>query len=196
MNKILLFVFSILISLTFSNTKALAIVPAQKPVFENIEASQLDKEARVLAEYFALHNSPLESHAQDFIDAAKKYDLDWKLVAAISGVESTFGKFIPGGYNAWGWGVYGTQAIYFDSWREGIFTVSKGLRENYLNKGLIDPYQMNRSYAASPVWGSKVTYFMNDLDSFSQKILKKNEFVDINIPAVKIAAVSGQLNLR
>lgn len=154
-----------------------------------IEVKSLDGEARVLSNYLARHNSPLQYHAQDFIDAAKKYDLDWKLVAAISGVESTFGKQIPGGYNAWGWGVYGTQAIYFDSWKDGIYTVSKGLRENYLNKGLLNPYQMNRIYAASPFWGSKVAYFMKDMDSFS----KKRPTI---IPSVKIAAVSGQLNLR
>lgn len=196
MNKILLFLCSSLISLIFSNTKVLADIPVSKPVFEQIESKQLDEDAKILAEYFALHNSPLEVHAQDFIDAAKKYDLDWKLVPAIAGVESTFGKQIPGGYNAWGWGVYGTQAIYFDSWKNGIYTVSKGLRENYLNKGLLNPYQMNRIYAASPFWGNKVAYFMKDMEEFSQKIQKENELVDINVPAVKIAAVSGQLNLR
>lgn len=189
MNKILLFVFSILISLTFSSNKALADIPVANPVFEQIESKQLDEDAKVLAEYFALRNSPLEAHAQDFIDAAKEYDLDWKMLPSIAGVESTFGKFIPGGYNAWGWGVYGNQAIYFKSWKEGIFEVAKGLRENYLDQGLNDPYQMNRIYAASPSWGSKVAYFMKDLDSFS----KKRPSI---ISSVKIAAVSGQLDLR
>ena len=189
MNKILLFVFSILISLSFSNTKAQADVPATEPAFEKIEAKQLDEEARILAEYFSLHNSPLANHAQDFIDAAKEYNLDWRLVAAISGVESTFGKFIPGGYNGWGCGVYGNQAIYFKSWREGIFTVSKGLRENYLNKGLTDPYQMNKNYAASPAWGGKVAYFMKDMENFSRKY-------PVITSSVKIAAVSGQPSLR
>jgi len=188
MNKQIL-VFAIAISLIFFQSKALANRVVENSPSVEIQAKVLDEKAEVLADYFKKYNSPLEAHAQDFIDAAKEYDLDWKLVAAISGVESTFGKFIPGGYNGWGWGVYGNQAIYFKSWKEGIFAVSKGLRENYLNKGLTDPYQMNKNYAASPFWGGKVAYFMKDLENFSRK------FPVITSP-VKIAAVSGQLNFR
>lgn len=151
---------------------------------EQIEARQLDGQAKILATYLAKYDSPLQYHAQDFIDAAKVYNLDWRILPAISGVESTFGKFTPGGYNAWGWGVYGTQAIYFYSWRDGIYTVARGLRENYLDKGLTNPYSINRAYAASPYWGGKVTYFMNDLEKFAQKYQSNEQ---------KIAAISGQL---
>lgn len=140
-----------------------------------IEAKQLDKRAEMLQAYLAKFNSPMQYQAQNFVDAADKNDLDWRLVASIAGVESTFGKHIPGGneqsstsYNAWGWGVYGTQAIYFDSWKDGIDTVSEGLRKNYLNKGLNDPYEINRVYAASPTWGAHVSYFLADLDKFQK----------------------------
>ncbi|MBI2334240.1 glucosaminidase domain-containing protein [Candidatus Daviesbacteria bacterium] len=178
MNKLPL-AFAIAVSLIFSQSAVLAKPAKEISPSVRIQAKVLDEKARVLADYFKKYNSPLEYHAQDFIDAANEYDLDWKLVPAISGVESTFGKQIPGGYNAWGWGVYGNQAIYFKSWREGIFEVARGLRENYLDKGLTDPYQMNRVYAASPHWGKKVAFFMKDLDSF-----------------IKIAGVSGQPDLR
>ena len=94
--------------------------------------------------------------------------MDWKLVPAIAGVESTFGKRIPGGYNAYGWGVYGDNAIYFKSWKDGIYTLNKGLKENYINKGLTNPYAMNRVYAASPRWGGNVSYFIADIERFSQ----------------------------
>ena len=161
---------------------------------EQIQAKKLDNRAVILTKYLAKYNSPLQYHAQDFIDAAKTYDLDWKMVVSIAGVESTFGKHIPGGYNGWGWGVYGTQAIYFESWKDGIYTVSKGLREGYLNKGLTDPYSINRVYAASPTWGKNVTYFMNDLEKFAKEFEAQNlepAKIESNI---KIAAVSGQLD--
>lgn len=160
------------------------------PVYASgeIEAKKLDPKAQVLAAYLEKRNSPMQYHAQDFIDAANQYNLDWKLVASIAGVESTFGKFIPGGYNGWGWGVYGTQAIYFSSWRDGIFTVSKGLRENYLDRGLTDPIAMNRVYAASPTWGSKVSYFMADLEKFASQF-DTNEVLLVSNP--KIAAISA-----
>lgn len=128
----------------------------------------MDERAKILQEYLFRYNSPLRNHTQDFVEAADLYSLDWKLVAAISGVESTFGKAIPGGYNAWGWGVYGTQAIYFKSWRDGIYTVSAGLRQNYLDKGLTNPYEINRIYAASPTWGSHVSYFLQDIENFEK----------------------------
>lgn len=158
-----------------------------------VESKKLDNRAKILSEYLAQFNSPLQNHAQDFIEAADTYNLDWKMVASIAGVESTFGKHIPGGYNAWGWGVYGTQAIYFNSWRDGIFTVSKGLRENYLNKGLTDPYSINRIYAASPSWGKNVSYFMQDLEKFASDFkIDKQEITQLD-KAPMIAAISGQL---
>lgn len=191
MTKILILV--LLLLLNFSTKTALA-EKEEAVVPEQISAKQLDKKAEILALYLAKYNSPLQYHAQDFIDAAKLYDLDWKLLPSIAGVESTFGKFIPGGFNGWGWGVYGTQAIYFNSWTEAIFTVSKGLRENYLNKGLTDPYLINKAYAASDAWGGKVTYFMADLETFASQFKEKE--VNLSEKTPKIAAVSASPVVR
>ena len=165
-------------------------------ISDEISARKLDPEAQILAKYLSEFDSPLQYHAQDFIDASRAYNLDWKLLPAIAGVESTFGKQIPGGYNAWGWGVYGNQAIYFSSWGEAILTVAAGLRKNYLDKGLTEPYSMNRVYATSPNWGGKVTYFMNHLDKFAKNYQIEVSVALVNIPTVKIAAVSGQLSVR
>lgn len=179
---------------TFLNTST----AAQKQVEENsantVKSKKLDGRAVILAEYLSRFNSPLQYHAQDFIEASDAYGLDWKMLPAIAGVESTFGKRIPGGYNAWGWGVYGTQAIYFKSWRDGIFTIAAGLRKNYLNKGLQDPYSINRVYAASPYWGGKVNYFMNDLDRFSAPYLAREQKISKLYSTHTIAAISGQLS--
>lgn len=193
-------IFVAVLTLVFiiSNPHLNTVVRAsnENSVAEQVEAKQIDKKAVVLASYLSQFNSPLQYHSQDFIDAANSYNLDWKLVPAIAGVESTFGKQIPGGYNGWGWGVYGTQAIFFNSWREAIFTVSKGLRENYLDKGLTDPYSINRIYAASPAWGSKVSYFMQDLDKFASQFESDNKETTSVSPDPKIAAVSASLVLR
>ena len=187
-----------LLSLSFLplfNKQVGAIVVAKSEIkTEEITSKKLDNQAQILSEYLANFDSPLQYSAQDFIDAARQYNLDWKMLPAIAGVESTFGKQIPGGFNAYGWGVYGTQAIYFNSWREGIFTVAKGLRENYLNKGLKDPYSINTVYAASPFWGGKVTYFMRDLEKFANNY-QEDTIAQVGV-APKIAAISGQLVLR
>ena len=199
MNKIftifVLFVFALLISLGVAPDKILASENSSSnaDVSDEITSKKLDKEAQILQKYLAKCSSPMQDHAQDFIDAAKLYNLDWKMLPAIAGVESTFGKHIPGGYNAYGWGVYGTNVIYFTSWTDGIFTVAKGLREGYLNKGLMEPYAINKVYAASPTWGKNVTYFMNDLEKFANNYAE--DFLDIGFSREstepKIAAISA-----
>ncbi len=209
MKRILLILMTALLTLISFNVNSgvTTVVADNNLVSETIEVKELDGRAKILSKYLASYNSPMQYHAQDFIDAADKYELDWKMLPAIAGVESTFGKFIPGGYNAYGWGVYGTNRIYFKSWRDGIFVVAKGLREGYLSKGLKDPYSINRVYAASPHWGKNVTFFMNDLEKYSKrgmtqqvyqfqngKISSSNEHLFNE--ALKIAAISGQPILK
>lgn len=161
----------------------------------------INRRVQILEAYFQKYNSPLKPYSRDFVMAADKYNLDWRFVVAISGVESTFGKFIPGGTdpryssnNGWGWGVYGTQAIYFKSWTEGIYTVSAGLRKNYLDKGLVEPYSINRVYAASSTWGSHVTYFLEDIARFADLYEKDHPELRFEDLAVKIAGASAKIN--
>ncbi len=196
--KITIFL-SLLAFLAFSqsqNAPVRATDVAANQVSDQVVARKLDPEAIALSKYLAEKDSPLQDHAQDFVDAARIYGLDWKMLPAIAGVESTFGKNIPGGYNAWGWGVYGTQAIYFDSWRTAIFTIASALREHYLDKGLTDPYAINRVYAASPTWGSRVSYFMNDLDQYAKNNPASNDLASVSVPSNKEAATSGLIAFR
>ena len=193
LNRLLLLILIILSLIAFKGNIADVEIntSSQELTLEQIEVNKMDPKAEILSAYLSKHNSPMQYNAQDFIDAAKEYDLDWRLLPSIAGVESTFGKKIPGGYNAYGWGVYGTNRIYFKSWRDGMFTVAKGLRERYVNRGLTNPYAMNRIYAASPEWGWKVSYFMNDLEKFAQKY--HTEDVILDSTTIETSAVSGKL---
>lgn len=131
--------------------------------------SKRDTRVKVLEGYLKQYKSPLISEAENFVKYADLYNLDWRLVASISGVESTFGHQIPyQTYNGWGWGIYGTNMIYFTSWEEGIKTVSEGLRTNYLNKwGASNVYEIGKFYAASPTWARRVDYFMRNISDFA-----------------------------
>lgn len=187
---ILILLFLFLVRLPVTQVEAEAGTEEVHQI-EVIEARELDPRAVILRDYLAQYNSPLQAHAQDFIEAADTYDVDWKLVPAIAGVESTFGKHIPGGhepsftsYNGWGWGIYGDNRLGFKSWRDGIFTVTKGLKEGYIDQGLTEPYAMNRKYAASKTWGQKVSYFMNDIDKFSKVSLRVAEPSKDKLPAL------------
>lgn len=130
-----------------------------------------DKRIRILKEFLRTYDSPLTLHSESFIKFADTYQLDYRLLAAISGVESTFGKQLPEkSYNAWGWGIYEDHMIYFKSFDEGVETISKALREDYINAWKAkDVYQIGRFYAASPTWAQRVVYFMNKIEQFAQQ---------------------------
>ncbi len=133
------------------------------------ELSQ-DRRIQILRVYLQTYNSPLAPYADVFVKEADKNNIDWKLLVSISGVESTFGQQIPYDCNnAWGWGIYGNNRTCFTSWDEAIKTISQGLRENYINKGAQDVYQIGKLYAASPTWAVRVDGFMHQIDAFALK---------------------------
>ncbi len=137
---------------------------------------QPDKRVEALRHYLSLRKSPLEPFAENFVRHADTYNLDWKLLPAIAGLESSFGKRIPqSSYNAWGWGVYtpDSPGIRFQNWDHGIESVSKGLREHYLNKGFLTVEQIGKRYATSPTWAQRVKYFINQIESHYQKFIEQ-----------------------
>jgi hypothetical protein len=133
------------------------------------EARAVDFRAQKLNSYLASQGSPLADFAKDFIDASDHYGLDWRLLPAIAGVESTFGKQIPAGsYNAYGWnnGVW-----HFSGWPESIDYVSRALKERYFDRGLDTVAKMAPVYAPpSKTWAGKVNFFMEKIDSYSPDI--------------------------
>ena len=128
-----------------------------------------DQRATRLKVYLDSHNSPLADEAAFLIQEADRLNLDWRLVAAIAGTESTFGKRIPSrSYNAWGWAIFTGQndGKHFSSWKDGITTVSEGLRFKYMDKGAKTIEQIGRIYAASPRWSGNVRFFLNAIEQF------------------------------
>ena len=140
-----------------------------------------DHRVKILEGYLNEYNSPLATHARSFIESADKYDLDWKLLVSIAGLESSYGKHIPqNSHNGWGWGYNNGSVKHFENWDAAIEEISKGLRENYLfdNKES-DPYIIGPKYAASPTWAQRVTYFMNKIEDHKIKNAKSTLKVTI-----------------
>ncbi len=129
-----------------------------------------DKRVQILKGYLKRYESPLAESADTFVKQADEYKLDWKLVASIAGVESSFAHHLPyNSHNAWGWGIYGTNSHSFESYDEAIKIISKSLREDYMDKwGAQNVYQIGGFYAEDPAWAYKVTHFMEDLEKYSQ----------------------------
>ncbi len=140
-----------------------------------------DNRAKILSAYLEQYNSPLADHAQTFINQADANHLDWKMVAAISGVESDFGEAIPPySYNAWGFGVYGSNVLGFTSWDDGITVVSTALRQEYMdNRGATNIYQIGATYATDPSWAYKVQGYMDAIDQFAAQSTKPTLSISI-----------------
>ncbi len=157
---LLVFLFFLLTGFPVSALEAGASAIVQNPT--------QDTRIAKLHGFLEFYNSPLTDYASVFIKAADKYGIDWKLVPAIAGVESTFGKAIPyNSYNAYGWagGEY-----YFASWEDSVEIVSRALRANYYNRGLDSVAKISPVYCPpNKNWGIKVQYFMDKLENFSPK---------------------------
>lgn len=122
-----------------------------------------DYRAENLRVYLQTMNSPLVEYAEEFVKYADTYGLDYRLVAAITGVESTFGKRIPkNSYNAYGWA---NGDYRFESWEDSIGHVSMTLRTKYIDRGAPTIVKIARRYAPpSKTWAGKVKYFMGKID--------------------------------
>ena len=171
MNQLKMFFVIFLLAIFLgAPSEVLAIEAAGAAQLAGFGELLVDKRVTHLRTYLTSHNSPLADEAEVFIREADRNSLDWKFVAAISGVESTFGKHIPSGsYNAWGWGIpTGAQSgVGFTNWQDGIATVSEGLRKNYMDKGAQSIEQIGRIYAASPRWAGNVRFFIAKIENFT-----------------------------
>lgn len=128
------------------------------------ETSGFDFRVENLRNYLEQFNSPLAPYAKDLVSNADENGLDYRLVPAISGVESTFGKNIPNdSYNAYGW-ANGNYS--FTSWPDSISQVSETLKSGYIDRGAPTIAKIAKRYAPpSTTWGYNVKYFVSKIDT-------------------------------
>lgn len=133
-------------------------------ILVNKNTAGFDYRIENLRNFLLKYNSPLAEYAKEFVSYADANNLDYRLIPAITGVESTFGKRIPvNSYNAYGWanGDYS-----FESWEDSIAHVSEVLKTKYIDRGAESIYEIARIYAPpSSTWGGKVSFFVNKIDT-------------------------------
>lgn len=103
------------------------------------------------------------------VTAADKYDLDYRLLPAIAMKESGLGKVIPkNSYNAWGWAIFTgkNSGAAFSGWEEAVDTVARGIKKNYVDKGLTSPEAIMAKYTPSSdgSWAADVIFTMNQIE--------------------------------
>lgn len=157
---IYLYAFFVLLA-PFAQTKV-AFAPIT--VVKKVEAKIDDRPTR-LASFLAEYDSPLVPYAKKFISVADTYGLDWRLLPAIAGTESTFGlHYIIGTYNPFGWG---SGRIRFSSFGQAIETVGRTLYEKYYKFGTRDLTieQVGDIYAESPHWHISVRNWIKRINA-------------------------------
>jgi hypothetical protein len=164
MKKFILILISVLIFLFMAEpVSADMSVVTGSAIFKQESIEKTDYRSEKLRKFLEEYDSELSPYARQFVKYADEYGLDWRLLPAIAGIESTFGKqMIDGTYNAYGWagGKYR-----FASWEDSIATISKSLKDDYLEKGAVTLFQIAHRYCPpSTTWRYKVVYFMNKID--------------------------------
>ena len=148
--------------------KLYAAIP-KSTSFISEDIDHADGRAKIIEDFFNTYKSPLSAYNNVFIQVSDKYQLDYRLLPAISMQESNGGrKVIDNSYNPFGYGIYGKMVVKFVSWEQAIERVGRALREDYLNQGLKTPYQIMAKYtppslAKGGTWAKGVSSFMEEL---------------------------------
>lgn len=108
-----------------------------------------------LSKFFAERNCPVQALAAEFLRAADRNALDWRLLPSISVIESGGGKEYRNN-NIFGWG---SSAKAFPSVRAGIHIVAQRLATSPLYKDK-DVDGILSTYNPSPEYGERVKAVM------------------------------------
>lgn len=126
-----------------------------------------DSRPVIIDNFLAKHNSPMSGLGKIFVSEADKYSLDYRLIPAIAFQESTLGKRMPqGSHNAFGWAIYtGTNSgAKFRDWQFAIETVAKGLKTDYIDRGLHTPEAIMTRYTDSDgSWAFGVNFAIEEM---------------------------------
>jgi len=147
-----------------SNESIIAIPEkyGEEPVEDPRNSVKFKKKVAAVKKFFNSYNAPLAANAEDFVRAAELYGIDYRLLPAISMVESTGGKKLFRPYNPFGWGRSG-----YASFKEAIYDVARGMAR-YYKSGLKRPEAI--AYRYNPVtpesWGRKVRSLMNKMPAY------------------------------
>jgi len=147
---------------------------AQLSLPKSKEVSTSDVRVVALQNVFKKYSSPLLPYSRLYVQYADIHGIDWKLLPAISGIESTFGRrHVEGTHNVYGWG---GGYIYFKDWEDGIEHISRSLKEKYIERGADTIYKIGPIYAPpSKTWAWKVTYFANEINREYIELTSKNQ---------------------
>ncbi len=142
------------------------ISAVEVPVITTQEIETRKKRAEAIDAFFASRNAPLEGYGMKFVEEAEKNDLDWRLLAAISVIESNAGKQACKKADNSVLG-YGSCKMDFTSIDHSIELVSRriGGDSKYYHKDMTIPEILRKYNSVIPTYVQKVTGVMKMIDA-------------------------------
>lgn len=156
----------------------------EKALEEEQKIKVLEAKAMAIDNYFKARNMPLEGMGMKMVEEAEKNNLDWRLIPAISVIESTGGKFackkVKNSFLGWG-----SCKINFESKEKAIEIVAWNLGGNnpktarYYQKSqdLVDLLQTYNPPSIVPNYANKV---MKVMDAIGEKEMEPKVIDKIN----------------
>jgi hypothetical protein len=148
-----------------SGVKLFASLPSKGPTVSGLVESA-DARPEKIKKYLKTYDSLLYPYSGTLVEAADFYGIDYRLLPAIAQQESNLCKRIPPEtHNCWGWGIHSAGTLGFQDYDSAIWTVARGLKYEYIDKGYSTPEEIMSKYTplSNGSWAAGVSTFMQDL---------------------------------
>lgn len=143
----------------------------------------LSKKAELIDQYYEKRDMPLYGYGRKMVEAAEANDIDWRLIPAISVIETTGGKNLcknpKAKFNPFGWG---SCKIGFKNFDHAIETIARNLGGNnpktahyYDEKTTLEIINKYNPPSIVPDYSKKIFKVMNTLGDEVVEIEKENK---------------------
>ncbi len=132
----------------------------------SLEYTATSPGAQEIDGYLARKQSPMAGLGESLSGYSRQYNVNPRLVIAISGAETTFGRHLCADNNAWNWFHHRNCAQSpFENYPQGAERVTRFMRSSYLNRGYTTIELIRYKYCTSGCenWISLVTAFHDEM---------------------------------
>lgn len=145
-------------------------LPARTTTGASSAVQGSDARATLVANFLERHGSPLQPYdyyGKALVEAADRYNLDFRLLPAIMMQESNLCKSIPeGSYNCLGFGIHARGTLGFENYEAGFDRAAREIKKNYVDIGLTTPEAIMRKYTPSSngSWAFSVNQWIVEME--------------------------------
>ncbi len=130
---------------------------------EQIERDSLQNQINSVEALFARYNSPMSGYAELIIKRAVECGGDYRIIIAIAGNESGFGRIPYKLYNPYGY----LDGVQYSGWEESLYIITCKVSAGFLAPCNQDLNCIINKYGGhdtdKPKWVRNIQYFMNQL---------------------------------